>query len=210
METIVLRTEKRKGEIVEIGSFCGKSTICLAQSLGRVYAVDPHKGNVGDGLTFASTFASFKKNIKFAKVADKILPVVSTSEDAAKKWNKKIRALFIDGLHDYEHAEQDFDLWSKYVVDGGIVAVHDSFLRWCGSEKMALQKIVLSKDFYKIGVVGSITYGIKGKGNLFSKIEKKLVQTYILFAVHLNHLRIVLMNLPELRYKFAAKYGTSQ
>ncbi|MGH7203322.1 MAG: hypothetical protein ACREHC_02660, partial [Candidatus Levyibacteriota bacterium] len=58
LETIVLRTEKRKGEIVEIGSFCGKSTICLAQSSGKVYAVDPHKGNVGDGLSFASTLPS--------------------------------------------------------------------------------------------------------------------------------------------------------
>ena len=48
----VLNTEERPC-IVEIGSYCGRSTILLASVLkhyrpdGRVYAVDPHTGVVG-------------------------------------------------------------------------------------------------------------------------------------------------------------------
>ena len=45
--------------------------------------------------------------------------------DAAKAWEKPIRLLFIDADHSYEASKLDFDLWSPFVVPGGLIALHD-------------------------------------------------------------------------------------
>lgn len=194
LEKIARQTKSVKGEIVEIGSFYGKSTISLAQAKGKVYAVDPHKGNIGDGMKFPPSYKGFRENMKKAQVSSYVVPLVSTSKDASRGWNKKIRVLFIDALHDKENAARDYKVWSKYVTDGGIIAMHDAYLRWCGSETVAMQKIIRSSDFYKIGVVDSIVYGIKGKGTLLQRIEKIFWQAYILTRVYLNRAIIVLLN----------------
>lgn len=192
------RTHQLKGEIVEIGSFHGKSTVCLAQGKGNVYAVDPHRGFVEDGMRYNPTYRAFIKNIKSANTSSKVIPIVKTSKDAAKVWNKKIRFLFIDGLHDEKNASQDYKLWSKHLVDKGVIAIHDSFLHWCGSEKVALDKIVNSPDYYKIGITGSIVYGVKGKGSVLDKLSKYIWRTLIVTLVNLNHVKIIVFNLPEI------------
>ena len=68
--------------VVEIGSFCGKSTIVLAGAAktvavgARIYAIDPHQGEVGaeDTITGVQsvrpTFERFLHNIAGAGVAD--------------------------------------------------------------------------------------------------------------------------------------------
>ncbi len=201
----VKQTERLSGEIVELGSFCGKSTICLAQSNGKVYAIDPHEGDTGEEKYFP-TYKMLKANLKKANVASKVEPIVKTSQAAAKTWKKRIRMLFIDALHDEKNALRDFELWSRHVVPGGIIAIHDSFRKWSGSEKVALKKIVHSDDFYIIGVMDTITYGVKGKGAVKHKIVKHLLRIYIQTMVTLEHIKIVLLNFPSISRKvFGAK-----
>ncbi len=204
---LVKKTQKYKGEIVEIGSFHGKSTICLAQGKGKIYAIDPHQGYVESDKKYDPTYKAFMKTIKSVQTAGKIIPVVKTSREASRKWKGKIRFLFIDALHDEKNAALDYKLWSKYLVDNGVIAIHDSFLRWCGSEKVAIEKIVNSADYYKIGTTGSIIYGVKGKGNALDKIRKSLWRVYILSHVNLNHLKIIIFDLPNIiKTRFFPKY----
>ncbi len=202
LEKATYVTESLKGEIVEIGSFCGKSTIYLAQSRSSVYAVDPHKGNVGDNQKYPSTRKQFLLNLKTAQVQDNVIPLIKTSTSAAQKWKKPIRTLFIDGLHDEKNAEMDFVLWSKHLVDNGIIAIHDSFCHWCGSEKVAVNNIIRSKEYYKVGFVGSIIFGIKGKGTFFQKAIKFLLGNYIILRIQINHFIIIGKNLSLVRNKF--------
>lgn len=192
------KTEKIDGSVVEIGSFCGKSTIWLAQGKNKVYSIDPHKGDVGEEEKYPPTYRMFIKNLKTAHVHRSVVPIVKTSEEAARKWNKKIKLLFIDGLHDEKNAQTDFLLWSKFLVNGGIVLIHDSYKRWCGSEKVAVKYIINSAQFYKIGTVGSITYGVKGKGNLLDYIQKSFYRLFLLVNIYINRLKIVLLNLPQI------------
>jgi MMP 1-O-methyltransferase len=198
LEKQSLQTQKLSGVIVEIGSYCGRSTICLAQGNGKVYAIDPHKGFVESSRRYKPTLKSFKKNINEASMSRKIIPIVKTSKVAAKDWNKKIRFLFIDGLHDEKNASLDFALWSKHLIRNGVIAMHDSFCRWGGSEKVAIRKIVNSKDFYKIGVAGSIIYGVKGQGNLKHKLIKFIWQIFILSAVYMNRAKRILIDFPDI------------
>jgi predicted O-methyltransferase YrrM len=128
------------GEIVEIGSFMGKSTCWLATGTKQVLrekvtAVDHFEGSpehqkgaameTPDIVEKGSTLDAFKANIKAVGVDDYVDTIVASSEEAAKHWTKPIRLLFIDGDHSYEAARKDFELWSPFVIQGGLVLFHD-------------------------------------------------------------------------------------
>ena len=179
-----------RGTIVEIGSFCGKSTIWLAQSGETIYAIDPHEGVVSGGKT-NPTHKAFLKNLRLAGVDTCVKPIIQTSKDAARDWNKPLKLLFIDGLHDFEHASEDFSLWSPFMVDGGIIAMHDAFCGWEGAHDVAMRHIVYGKEYSEIGVVGSIIFGIKGHSSIRSRIQKIYNQLFIELCSGIYKLRWV-------------------
>jgi hypothetical protein len=128
------------GEIVEIGSFMGRSTCWLAAgtkkaSRERVTAIDHFRGSPEHlaGQPYESrilmregtTFARFVDNIAKMQLSDYVNPIVATSEGAARAWNKDIRLLFIDGDHSYDNTKKDFELWFPFVCDRGYVCFHD-------------------------------------------------------------------------------------
>ena len=91
------------GVIVEIGSWKGKSTVALARGAAKVhrekiYAIDPHKILPEEGY-LEDTEADFRNNLSKAGVENQVVPLVTTSEDAARGWDKPIRMLWIDGDH---------------------------------------------------------------------------------------------------------------
>jgi predicted O-methyltransferase YrrM len=163
--------KNKTGVIVEIGSYCGKSTIWLAANGEHVYAIDPHKGKVSGG-SMRPTYKTFLKNIRKADLRHYVHPIVKTSLSASRRWTKPITLLFIDGLHDEIHAREDFALWNRYLINGGIIAMHDAFCGWEGAGDVALRKIVNNPAFGEIGVVGSIMYGIKGEANGIFRIKR--------------------------------------
>ena len=121
--------------IVEIGSYCGKSTVVIAGALSlgnvsketKVFAVDPHAGEVGAtdrGIyQMSRTLEVFRRNIAEAGMEARVEPVVQYSFEV--KWDQPISLLFIDGLHDYENVSRDFNHFERWVADGGLVAFHD-------------------------------------------------------------------------------------
>lgn len=155
----------RNGAIVEIGSWKGKSTIWLAsgsKAAGRenVYAIDPHTGSSEHGEGIA-TFPEFTRNVEAAGLADYIVPIVMRSEEAAAGWSQPIRLLWIDGAHEYEMVRRDFELWEPHLVDGGIIALHDTIGYFAGPKKVATRFILRSDRFKNCGIVGITTYGRK-------------------------------------------------
>jgi predicted O-methyltransferase YrrM len=156
----------RKGVIVEIGSWKGKSTICLALgslSAGgeKVYAVDPHKPLAEEGYV-DDTEAEFYKNIRGTGVENQVVPMVTTSAEAARGWNKPIRLLWIDGDHRYEQVRQDFMVWEPHVIEGGIVAMHDT-IRKKGPKHVLWESIFHSSHYQEISIVDNITAAKKVK-----------------------------------------------
>jgi predicted O-methyltransferase YrrM len=119
--------------IVEIGSYCGRSTVVMAGAVkaleadARVYAIDPHEGDIGtagDGLLHvAPTLARFKENIEQAGVADVIELLLTRSYET--EWRDPISLLLVDGLHDYDSVARDFRHFEPWLVDGGLIAFHD-------------------------------------------------------------------------------------
>jgi len=149
-----------QGVIVEIGSWKGKSTIALARGAAKVhnekiYAIDPHAVQPEEGY-FEDTRADFLANIKKAGVEDRVVPMIMTSEEAARGWNQPIRLLWIDGDHRYEPTKLDFTLWVPHLVEGGILAMHDT-IRKKGPKRVLWENVFRSGRFQEIAIVDNIT-----------------------------------------------------
>lgn len=144
------------GVIVEIGSWKGRSTIWLAKGSeavhgGKVYAIDPHVGSPELkelGYQEKHTLEEFSLNIRMAGVESVVKPVVKTSVDAMKDWSLPIGLLWIDGDHEYESVKEDFFGWEPYVVEGGIIALHDTY-GWEGVRRIVDDEI-LKRDGFKV------------------------------------------------------------
>jgi glycosyltransferase involved in cell wall biosynthesis/predicted O-methyltransferase YrrM len=119
------------GEIVEIGSCFGRSTIYLAEGArhadrGSVWAVDPHTGDIAWDLGRVSTYEVFLRNLRKFGVESRVKPLKMTSKEAAQAWNgNPIRILFIDGWHSYEAVTEDILLWFPHVLPGGLIIFDD-------------------------------------------------------------------------------------
>lgn len=153
-----------KGEILEIGSFKGKSTCILSKGAllsdgAIVYAVDPLTSpskTDPDLKGKESVEGEFRQNISDMGVEDHIKFYKMFSQDLAKKWNTPLRLLWIDGDHTYKGAKQDFDNFSPYLVDGAIIMIDDVLHRFSGPLRVYLENIVLSDHFGAMGLCGSI------------------------------------------------------
>jgi predicted O-methyltransferase YrrM len=127
-------TLKDATAIVEVGSYCGRSTVVLGsvlQSLRlenvRVYAIDPHDGKLGsldqEIQQVTPSLNRFQRNIAAAGLEAFVEPICSHPLDV--QWCKPICFLFIDGLHDYVSVARDFFHFQSWVASGGYVAFHD-------------------------------------------------------------------------------------
>lgn len=142
-----------EGTIVEIGSFNGMSTIVMAtgskqRQREKVYAVDP--------LLDMNIRHCFMENIKREKVEDYIIPNFMKSEEFAKNFNKPVRLLFIDGCHEYEEVRKDILLLKDYLIEGGIIALHDINLE---SVCKAVDECIINSDEFVVeGQIGYIFF----------------------------------------------------
>ncbi|MCH9691253.1 MAG: class I SAM-dependent methyltransferase [Gammaproteobacteria bacterium] len=133
------------GACLEVGSYCGKSTIYLASACklmnNILFAVDHHRGSeehqpgeeYHDNALYDSnaqcmdSFRSFRHNIRAAQLDDWVVPIVAPSVVASRRWNTPLGMVFIDGGHSLEAAMTDYRGWSRHILPGGILAIHDIF-----------------------------------------------------------------------------------
>ena len=161
-----------RGAIVEIGSWKGKSTICLglgsrAGAGGRVHAVDPHADY---------RFGDFRANVERAGIADLVTPIAAMSQSAADDFHEPIELLFVDGSHEYDLVLEDFEKWVPKVVQGGWVAFHDT--TWtAGPRKVVGQAVYRGRGFKDVRfVVGSLTVGRKvARNGLPDRVRNRYV-----------------------------------
>lgn len=100
--------------VVEIGSEFGRSTVALASTAERVYAIDWHQGDAGSG--FKDSLPEFLANLRQYDVRDKVVPIVGRSEDVLFMLAHGFADVaFIDGAHDAESVGTDLVLASKAV-----------------------------------------------------------------------------------------------
>ena len=138
-------SSSKKGPILEIGSYCGKSTIYLATAAKEyncsVYSVDHHTGSEENQVGWEyhdielfdeetgkiNSFPEFMRNLRKANLLDTVIPIVSDSSLVSRDWKIPLSMVFIDGGHTMEAAFNDFNNWKDKIIKGGILAIHDVF-----------------------------------------------------------------------------------
>jgi hypothetical protein len=175
--------------LVEIGSWKGRSTICIAigskaGKKNKCYAIDPHTGSSEHKIKGKDiwTFDEFKKNIKEYNVEDLIIPIVKTSEEAAINFEDSVEFIFIDGAHEYDLVKLDFELWFPKLIDGGIIAFHDTKI-FGGPKKVVEDYIFKSKYFKGVNFVDSITFATKVKKNF---LKDRVKNIFVLFCKNIS------------------------
>ena len=174
------------GQIVEIGSFQGRSTIILASAVGAgvsVIAIDPHAGNDRgpqeiDGYAEAasSDHEIFNQNLAAAGVSDIVRHVRAMSDAAHDQVEGNVDTLYIDGAHRYQPALQDIRDWGSRVSDNGTMLIHDSFSS-VGVTLAILRQLMWSRRYQYVGRSRSLTeYRVAPVANRFSNAGRQLAQ----------------------------------
>ena len=132
------------GSILEIGTYCGKSALLLAEGAKAndqiIFTVDHHRGSEEhqineeyfDEEIFDSSINEINslhlliENINNYK-GHNIVPIIRESSIAARDWDSHLAMVFIDGSHSLESAMQDFLSWSSKIISGGALVIHDIY-----------------------------------------------------------------------------------
>lgn len=165
------------GPVLEIGSYCGKSTIYLGlacrQHSSTVFALDHHRGSeehqLGEvfhdpdlydsGEEVVDTFREFRRNIRAAGLEELVVPVVAGSAAAARHWQTPLAMVFIDGGHSLDAALTDYRCWAPHILRGGVLAIHDIFTDASkgGQAPYAIYRMALASGLFKsLGQVNSL------------------------------------------------------
>ena len=133
------------GPCLEIGSYCGKSTVYLGMACrerhNTLFSLDHHRGSEehqqGEQYHDAElydpisgkmdSFPSFRQTLAAAELEQTVVPIVSPSATVARHWATPLSMVFIDGGHSLESALSDYRCWAHHIKPGGILAIHDIF-----------------------------------------------------------------------------------
>ncbi len=165
------------GAAVEIGTYCGKSTVLLgaaaAETDSVLYTIDHHHGSeehqVGWEYHDASmvdaktglfdTLPTFRHTLDEADLGDNVVAVVAKSPVVARHWRTGLRLLFIDGGHTEVAAHRDFEGWAKWVEVGGALVIHDVFPNPADGGQAPYQifcRAVESGQFQQVSATGTL------------------------------------------------------
>ena len=143
--------------VLEIGSFCGKSTVCLAQAAAWVHAVDPFDARGVDGMPRRDTRAEFHANVARYGCSGKVIDHVGPSREKVPHIAETFDVIFIDGAHDYDSVLEDFALAASVLKPNGCMVFHDYGNGTCNDEpKKAVDFLVGSGAAQLGGVIGSL------------------------------------------------------
>jgi len=153
-------------QIVEIGSFRGRSTIVLASAADpgvAVIAIDPHAGNDrgpneldGYAAEASEDHEVFTRNLAAAGVSDRVRHVREMSDRAHGAVKGDLAVLYIDGAHRYAPARTDIHEWGARVRNGGTLLIHDSFSS-VGVTLAIVRELMFGRRFRYVGRARSLT-----------------------------------------------------
>jgi predicted O-methyltransferase YrrM len=130
---------------VEVGAWCGKSTVYLgaaAEASGAVlFSLDHHHGSeenqagwehhdpglVDPDTGRIDTLPHWRRTVGRAELEATVVGLVGDSPIVAGRWSTPLDFCFIDGGHGDVPAWADYRGWSPHVPVGGLLAIHDVF-----------------------------------------------------------------------------------
>lgn len=178
-EAVVLYSIARKlnknSLSLEIGSWKGKSTYCIAEGLvgGKLIVIDPFNASGGNDADSEEAYLKkmgdanslleiFIDNMKKRNVLNKIEIKKGYSQEFSNEVGT-LDFLFIDGDHTIEGCKADFDLYAHKIKKGGYIAFHDYDKNRpkLGPTYVVHNHILNSNIFAFFGLFDSLWVGVK-------------------------------------------------
>lgn len=137
-------------DVLEIGAWKGRSTICLAQTARHVWTIDPHFGDRTAGHD-DTTLPTLIQNLQDFNVFDKVTVIVGTSQEMAPILKENsFDVAWIDGDHGQDSVEFDLELALKVLRRPGTIACHDFYM---DSVRAAIHNLLPDKLNSQIGQI---------------------------------------------------------
>ncbi len=135
------------GPLVEVGAYCGRSTLYLAAGVVRsgrsvrLYSIDHHRGSeemqegwpdhdptLVDPISGRmDSLPRWRSAITSAGVEDVVVGVIGDSAAVAGDSTTPVALVFIDGGHGDAVCWADYRGWAPRVAPGGVLCFHDVF-----------------------------------------------------------------------------------
>lgn len=133
------------GVWLEIGTYCGKSTVHLAtvarERDAQLVTLDHHRGSEENQAGWEwhdpslvdarsgrlDTLPSLRRTLEDAGVEPYVNVLVATTQQVGTWWTTPLTFLFLDGNHTEEVAQHDYATFGPHVLPNGVLAVHDVF-----------------------------------------------------------------------------------
>lgn len=126
-EGLKLQELAKDKDVLDIGTFFGRSAICFAEVAKSVVTVDTFCGGIVNNQVqepkmvtyddFLTNIAGYKNITHYVGRSDEILPLLEGPFDV----------IFIDGSHRYEDVRSDAKLSLPLLKEDGIIIFHDYF-----------------------------------------------------------------------------------
>jgi predicted O-methyltransferase YrrM len=162
--------------VLEIGTYCGRSAILLADAARRTgtmaLTVDHHRGSeeqqpgweyhdptlVDPEVGLMDTLPSFRRTLHQAGLEDHVIALVGRSPQIARLWAGQLALVFIDGGHTDEHATGDYEGWAPHLAPDGLLVIHDVFPDPAdgGQAPYRVHQRALAEGFTEVWVTGSL------------------------------------------------------
>ncbi|WP_420453851.1 class I SAM-dependent methyltransferase [Ilumatobacter sp.] len=164
--------------LVEIGSYCGRSTVWLgdaAERSGRtLFAIDHHRGSeenqagwehhdpdvVDERTGRMDTLPFLRRTVHEAGLEETVVAVVGASPTVARHWRAPSALVFVDGGHGEEPARLDYAGWAPHVALDGTLAIHDVFPDPADGGRPPYEQVYLpaleSGEFEETSATGSL------------------------------------------------------
>ncbi|MFC5906284.1 class I SAM-dependent methyltransferase [Streptacidiphilus monticola] len=162
--------------LLEIGSYCGRSTLLLADAARQagtvVLTVDHHRGSeeqqpgweyhdaslVDPEVGLMDTLPRFRRTVHAAGLEPHVIALVGRSPQVAAVWGGSLGLVFVDGGHTDEHATADYEGWVPHLAPDGLLVIHDVFPDPAdgGQAPYRVYLRALAEGFEEISVTGSL------------------------------------------------------
>lgn len=165
--------KKQPKIVVDLGVDYGYSTFSFGiPKIGKVYGIDSFEG---DELAGRRNTYEYVMEMKEKLGFDHITFIKGYFDEIAKIWDKKIDVLHIDGFHSYNEVKNDYNTWTKFLDDDGIILMHDTCVE---SPGFGVKQFFNEIDSPKLNFSVSHGLGVVTKNvELLKEIYEEFVET---------------------------------
>ena len=159
--------------IVDLGVDWGFSTFSFGMPrIGHVYGIDTFEGDDFTGKTNGYNYDYVLSKREKLFMNENVTFIKGYFNDVAKTWDKKIDILHIDGDHSYDAVKNDFETWSKFLNDDGVVLMHDTCVETAFGNEYGVKRFFEEIDLPKCTFTHTYGLGVVSKNkNLIEIIQ---------------------------------------